>query len=121
MAIRKCPYCLTVAPAGEVVAYSNDLVCAGCRRPLEISPLSRNLAVAAGLAAGAAIYSLASKPAAGGMLGWVLPLVYGFLALSAVAPLVLMLSADLRLKSAEAPPAATHEQHPASHGAGALH
>ncbi len=117
MAIRKCPYCLTVAPAGAVVAYSNDLVCAGCQRPLEIAPISRDLAVAAGLAAGAAIYSLASKHAGGEMLGWLLPLVYGFLALSVVAPLVLMLSADLRLKSFEAPPAAVHEEPAADHGA----
>jgi hypothetical protein len=52
------------------------------------------------------------------MLGWLLPLVYGFLALSFVAPLVLMLTADLRLKPEEALPVMAHEEPAAGHGGG---
>jgi hypothetical protein len=116
VAIRKCPYCLKVAPAGAVVAHSYDLVCPGCQRPLEIAGVSRNLAIAAGLAAGAAVYYFAARKAGGEILGWLLPLVYAFLALSIVAPLALMLTADLRLKSVEAAPAMEHEEPAAGQG-----
>jgi hypothetical protein len=118
VAIRKCPYCLAVVPAGAVVARSYDLVCPGCQRPLEIATVSRNLAVAVGLAAGAAIYCFAAKKSGGEMLGWLLPLLYGFLTLSIVTPLVLMLTADLRLKSVEAVPTMAHEESAAGHGGG---
>ncbi len=118
MAIRKCPYCLAVVLAGAVVARSYDLVCPGCQRPLEIATVSRNLAVAVGLAAGAAIYCFAAKKSGGEMLGWLLPLLYGFLTLSIVTPLVLMLTADLRLKSVEAVPTMAHEEPAAGHGGG---
>jgi hypothetical protein len=118
VAIRKCPYCLTVVPAGAVVAHSYDLVCPGCQRALEIAGVSRNLAIAAGLAAGAAVYFFAARRSGGEMLGWLLPLVYGFLALSFVAPLVLMLTADLRLKTEESLPVTAHEEPTAGHGGG---
>jgi len=118
VAIRKCPYCLKVVPAGTVVAHSYDLVCPGCGRPLEVAGVSRNLAIAAGLAAGAAVYFFAARNASGEMLGWLLPMVYGFLALSIVAPLVLMLTADLRLKPEEAIPLMVHEEPAAGHGGG---
>jgi hypothetical protein len=79
------------------------LVCPGCQRPLEISPASRDIAEALGLAAAAIVWFWASRSwQAETMLGWVLPIVYAFLALSIVSTLVLMLSADLRLK-ADAP------------------
>ncbi len=118
MAIRRCPYCLTVVPAGAVVAHSYDLVCPGCQRPLEIAGVSRNLAIAAGLAAGTAVYFFAARRSGGEMLGWLLPLVYGFLALSIVAPLILMLTGDLRLKAEVALPVMADEQPAAGHGGG---
>jgi hypothetical protein len=91
---------LTTVPAGGVVAFSNDIVCPGCGQALEIAPLSRNVAVFAGLAAAAGVYYWATRPdAADSLLGWVLPIVYAFLALSVVEPLVLMATADLRLKA----------------------
>lgn len=103
MAARACPNCLTVVPAGEVVAHSNDLVCCNCKKPLAISDLSRDLAVFLGLLAGtvvwwgaAAHYSSGASP-----VGWVLPILFGYLALSIVTPAVLMLTADLRLKPDE--------------------
>ena len=53
MAVRTCPNCGAVMPAGSVAVYSYDLVCANCQHPLAISELSRNLAAFAGLAGGA--------------------------------------------------------------------
>src|ERR1700680_1131931 len=101
MAGRKCPSCLTTVAARGVAGFSNDIECPGCRQPLEVSPLSRNMAVIAGLVAATGVYRWAARPdAADSMLGWVAPIVYAFLALSVVAPLVLMATADLRLKAA---------------------
>jgi TRAP-type C4-dicarboxylate transport system permease small subunit len=100
MAARQCPNCLTVLPAGEIVSRSNDLVCPGCGKSLEISAVSRNLAAFAGLAAGWLVWKLSSAHFAGGgsALGWVLPIVYGILVFGIVSPIVLILLADLRLK-----------------------
>jgi hypothetical protein len=99
-----------MVPAGEIVAYSNNLVCPNCQKPLEISDSSRNLAAFAALAAGALVWWLASARFSQdtSALGWILPVVYSYLALSIVAPLALILLADLRLKSAEALPV-SHE------------
>lgn len=118
MAVRKCPYCLVTVPAGRVLAYSNDLECPGCRRPLEVSPVSRYLSIWVALAAGAAVWYRAARPASDEGLAWVAPVVYAFLAFSIVAPILLMLTGDLRLKSADAaqPSPATPDAHPGSSG-----
>jgi hypothetical protein len=122
MAVRKCPSCLTTVPAGSVVAFSNDIECPGCKQPLEISPLSRNIAVIAGLVAAAAVYYWAARPdAADSLLGWVLPIVYAFLALSVVEPLVLMATADLRLKAAGDIAPTGHADAEASHSSAGAH
>jgi hypothetical protein len=105
MAVRKCPYCLAVVPATQVVAHSNDLTCPGCGRPLEVSPISTHVSVAAGLAGAVIVWHFSAGSE--GMLGWVLPIVYSFFAFSIISPLILMLAGDLRLKSVEAFPAAT--------------
>jgi hypothetical protein len=124
VAIRRCPYCLTVVPAGQVVAYSNDLVCPGCQRPLAISLASRDIAETLGLVAAAiAWYWAARSWPAQTTLGWVLPIVYAFLALSIVSTLTFMLSADLRLK-ADAPRSAevaAETGHGPSHHGGTHH
>ncbi len=112
MAARICPLCLRKVPAGPVAAYSNELERPGCKARLEISPGSRLIATWAGLAGGAVVWHLAAR--ADGILGWVVPIVYAFLAFSVVSPLVLMLIADLRVKKEE-PPAA--EPHPMAHEA----
>ena len=120
MAIRRCPYCLTVVPAGQVVAYSDELICPGCQRPLDVSLASRDIAEALGLAAAAILWFwAATRPwLAQTALGWVLPIVYAFLALSIASTLILMLSADLRLKADASKPieAAAEAGHGAHHG-----
>jgi hypothetical protein len=115
LAIRKCPSCLTVVPAGKVVAFSNDLVCPGCHRPVGISPVSRDFAIAAALVVAAAVWRWSAGRAGDSLLGWALPIVYAFLAFGVVAPLVLMASADLRLREAAPVPPETHVD--ATHGA----
>jgi hypothetical protein len=99
MAVRKCPNCGAVMPAGSVAVYSYDLVCASCKHPLAISELSRNLAAFAGLAAGAIVWWIvtlrfADQP---GALGWIWPVFLAYLAASVVAAVTLMLVANLEL------------------------
>ena len=115
MSARQCPTCLTMLPAGSVVAYSNDLVCPGCQKPLEISGFSRNIASFAGLAAGAIVFFAASVHYSyeNNALGWVLPIVFSYLALSVVALVSLIALADLRMKSVEETLGAPHEAHAA--------
>jgi hypothetical protein len=89
---------LTVVPAAQVLAYTDGMACPGCKRMLEVSNASRHLATLAGLAAAALVWW---RTGAGGTYGWVLPVVYSFLAFSMVAPVVLALLADLRNKPDE--------------------
>ncbi len=104
-------------PAGRVAAYSDGVECPGCKRQLEVSFGSRMLAATLGLLAAALVWRLTQS--AGGMLGWVLPIVYSFLAFSVVAAVFLMLTADLRLKPAA--PAAEPETAAAGHGHAGTH
>jgi hypothetical protein len=106
VAARQCPNCLAMIPGGKIVAYSNDLVCPGCQKRLEISDFSRNLAAFAALAAAALVWWPASANLSNSTsaLGWVLPIVYSYFAFSIVAPIALILLADLRLKSADVTP-----------------
>jgi hypothetical protein len=115
VAARQCPNCLTMVPAGEIAARSYDLTCPGCQRPLEISDFSRNLASFGALAAAALVWVFAAARFAHdeSVLGWVMPILYSYLTLSVVAPLLLILLADLRLGS-EAPAPVVHEA-PAHH------
>jgi len=116
VAARQCPNCLAMLPAGSVVAYSNDLKCPGCGKPLEVSGLSRNIAAFAGLAAGAIVFLAGSVHYSyeSNALGWVLPIVFSYLALSVVALIALVVLADLRMKSVDDALAAAHEA-PATH------
>jgi hypothetical protein len=106
VAARICPDCLHVVPAGRVLAYSNDLVCPYCGKPVEISLPSRYLASFAGLIAALIVWWFASKHYANDLwaLAWVLPIVFSYFALSIVAPIVLALTADLQLRTVEAIP-----------------
>jgi len=116
MAARVCPDCLHVVSVGRVLAYSNDLVCPNCAKPLEVSLLSRYFAAFAGLIAAVVVWWAASKHYANDSwaLAWVLPIVFSYFALSIVAPLVLALTADLQMSSVEAAPI-SHEVTAGSH------
>jgi hypothetical protein len=115
--IRCCPICMAVVPAGKVVAHTNDLVCDGCGKPLEIASGSRDLAVFAGLLAGAVSWWLTAHSApSGSALGWALPVVYAVLVFGAVTPAVLMLSADLRIREVSPAAAVAVGAAPNAHG-----
>ncbi len=119
MAIRACPLCLARLSPGQVVAFSDGMECPGCKSQLEVSTGSRLLATTLGLLAGALVWRLTR--ASRGMLDWVLPMVYAFLAFSVVAPLFLMATADLRLKPAGPEPVAEPAATAPGHGQGGPH
>ncbi len=99
MAARKCPMCLKAVPAGHVLAYSDGMVCPGCGQRLEVSEGSRYLASLAGIAAALLVWKR-SDPSAG-IMGFALAVLFAFLGFSVVAPAVLALIADLRVKADE--------------------
>ncbi len=101
MAIRKCPACLTTAPMGAVVAFTNNFVCAGCGQHLAVSEASRVLAAALGIVAG--YIAMSTAPPAYSMLGWAVPVLFALLAYGCVSALILMATADLRLIPAPTP------------------
>jgi hypothetical protein len=117
MAVRKCPHCLAVIPAPQVVAYTDGIDCPGCKARLEVAAASRFLATATGLLAAIVVWRL--SPHAAGTYGWVLPMVYAIFAFSLVAPLMLMAFADLRNRPAE--PGAEPVSHAAASGPGGHH
>jgi|SRR5580658_711564 hypothetical protein len=100
---RKCPNCFSTVPATKVVVYTNDLVCPTCNSPLQVSALSRNISAFAALIVAAIVYvkSSAHYSQHPGALGWVLPVLFAFLAYSIAAPLVLALVAELQLRPLE--------------------
>jgi hypothetical protein len=113
VAVRRCPKCLAVIPAGEPAAYSDAMECPSCKTSLEVAAGSRMLATWMGLGAGFVVWRLTRGSA--GMLGWALPVLYSFLAFSFVSALATMFTADLRIKPVE--PAAEPLQAPGgSHG-----
>ena len=117
MAIRTCPVSLTKIGALEVVAHSYDLVCPGCGRHLEVSRISRNIAMFAGLIAAYGAWYFSTQGAANHQaLGWVFPILFAILAFGIVTPVVLMLTADLSLKT-ESPPPEISSHADAGHGA----
>jgi hypothetical protein len=121
LAIRKCPVCLTKLSAITVVTRSYDLVCPTDGRALEISRISRNISIFAGLAAGYIVWYFSAQSATNHQaLGWVFPILYSFIAFGIAAPLVLMLTADLSLKT-ELPPPEIHSHEPGAHGGHGAH
>jgi|ERR1700677_425841 hypothetical protein len=115
--IRACPICMAVVPAGKVVAHTNDLVCDGCGKPLEISAGSRDIAVYVGFLAALLSWWLGVRSASASVLGWALPVVYAVLVFGAVTAAVLMMFADLRIRDVSTAPPSAPAALPASHGA----
>jgi hypothetical protein len=103
---RKCPHCFAVFPAKKLLAYSNDLECPSCGTPLEISALSRNVSCFVGLVCAAIVWraSAAHYRTHPGALGWALPVLFSYLTYSVAAPLMLILTGDLRLRPARPVP-----------------
>jgi hypothetical protein len=99
VAIRRCPICFERIPGSQVVAYSNEINCPGCKSRLEVSSGSRVLSTFAGLMAAALVWNLSRGSS--GMLNWILPIVYAFLTFSVVSTVFMMMTADLRPKLAE--------------------
>jgi len=99
MAARVCPHCNNRVSGTLVVADSDGLECPHCHTILEVTNGGRYIATTLGFIAGVVVYRF--ERAAGGMLGWILPILYAYLALSIVSTLALMSVADLQ----KAPPA----------------
>ncbi len=114
MAARMCPLCSAKVSAGCVAAYTDGLDCPGCKARLEVSFGSRLLATTVGLLVGVLVWRWTQGAA--GMLGWVLPMLFAFLAFSFSAPLALMFIADLRVRPAEAPAEPVVQPHSGRHG-----
>ena len=117
MAIRICPLCMGKVPAEDVAAYSDTLSCPHCRKPLEVSRPSRLITTLIGLLAACVVYRFTRGSE--GLLGWVLAMVCAVLTWGIVTPLLLMLTADLRIRAdqpdAEAVPASAANSHSGPH------
>ncbi len=117
MAIRICPLCMGKVPAEDVAAYSDTLLCPHCQKPLEVSRPSRLITTLIGLLA-ACLVSRFTRGSEG-LLGWVLAMVYAVLTWGIVTPLLLMLTADLRIRAdqpyAEAVSASAANSHSGPH------
>jgi len=114
MAARMCPLCTAKVSPGCVVAYTDGLDCPGCKARLEVSFGSRFLSTTVGLLVAVLVWRWTQGAA--GLLGWVKPMLFAFLAFSFTAPLALMFIADLRVKPAEAPPEPVPMPHTGGHG-----
>ena len=114
---RQCPNCFARVPAAKLLPCTNDLVCPSCGKPVEVSSISRNLSALIGLMAAAFVWWLSSRYYAGhpGSLGWVLPVLFSYLAYSVVAPLILAYAGDLQLKDLADVPVVSEHAAP-SHG-----
>ena len=105
MTARTCPQCNTKLTGAEVTGYSYGMECPNCHTILEVADGSRYIASTLGFIAAVCVYRLERRmggPGGGNLLGAVLPIVYAYLTMSVISPLVLMTVADLR-KAPSAP------------------
>lgn len=102
MAIRKCPQCLHVVSPGAAAAYSDSIECGQCKTPLEVSTVTRMIAIWGGLGAGFTVWLSARNNV--GTLGWALAVLLPFLAFAAVSAVITMGTADLRKREVTATP-----------------
>lgn len=99
MAARKCPQCLTMVAMGHAAAFTDKIECPGCKSTLEVSAISRHIAIWAGLLAGLLAWRLTAGGT--GTFAWMVPVVLSFLAFSFVAGFATMFVADLRVRAPE--------------------
>ena len=104
------------------MAYSDTLECPGCKSRLTVWDGSRFLAAFGGILAGVLAWQLSSAGAEGA-LAWTIPVLYSFLAFGAVSSVLLMATADLRVRPEEpaAPPLAAEAAHSSPGGASGHH
>jgi hypothetical protein len=95
---RSCAMCFVKVPRILVLTRGDELSCASCRTPLEISRPSRVLGALVGLIAGFVAADVTFDVSAVGR--WVLPVVAAVLAYGCASALVLYVLSDLvvRLK-----------------------
>ncbi len=104
MAARTCPQCNARLTGTEVAGYSYGMECPNCHTILEVADGSRYIASTLGFIAAVCVYRFErgmGGPGGGNLLGAMLPIVYAYLTMSVISPLVLMGVAELR----KAPPA----------------
>jgi hypothetical protein len=118
VAARFCPNCKKKVSAGLVVAYSDTLECPNCHSPLRLADSSRIVGAFFGLLVGFLVWSYATP--GDGNMGWVLPVVYSFLAYSAAYVIYLMAFGELgsRVVEPEALPVAAADAAAHGHGGG---
>jgi hypothetical protein len=114
MANRNCPMCFHKVPRAAVLARSAAVDCPRCGRGLELSRPSRLLASLLGLLG--AWFAFHYTSGGQGPLSWAVPLLASILAFGVVAPVFLMLNADLVVR-----PEAGAELLAAAPGHGAQH
>jgi hypothetical protein len=118
VAARQCPNCLAMVSVTAILTRSNDLVCAGCGKGLEVGAASRYIAAFTGLAAGALGWRASVSHYSHGTnsLGWALPVLFAVLAFGLVSLIVLAFAAELWLRSVQEAPAVDHavQTHPTS-------
>lgn len=100
MAIRICPHCQRKVPAGPIVAYTDKLECPHCHSPITVAVPSRVIGAFIGLGVGELVWKFVQPM--DGEFGWVLPVLYAFLAYSVVYALYLMATSDLVMRPVEA-------------------
>jgi len=114
VAIRICPLCMGKVPAEDVAAHSDTLSCPHCQKPLEVSRPSRLITTLVGLLTACFVYRVTRGSE--GLLGWVLAMVYAVLTWGIVTPLLLMLTADLRIRADQPYAEAATASAPDGHG-----
>ena len=116
MAVRTCPHCMKIVPAGTVAAHSDGFECPHCHTRLEVLGGSRGLAIWAGLIAGFLVWYYTRS--LDGNTSWVLPEFYAIFTAGVIAAVILMFTAELRT-APDLPvmAAAPTHGHAPSHGA----
>jgi hypothetical protein len=121
VAVRMCPHCGNTVPATLVMALSDGMECPHCQTRLQVATGSRMVATAAGLVVAWVVWQLTRGST--NILGFALPVLFTILAFGIVSPLVLAITAGLRI--APAPqvfePVAAHGTHGTHDHAGGHH